>query len=112
MEFYIVYIQEAHPSDAWQTSSNLEDQVVYADPASLAARSSVAGVCLLKLDLQLPALLDDMGNSTERAYTGWPDRLYLIDRDGRVAFKSAPGPYGFKPDDLEQALKKIVSPIT
>jgi len=32
----------------------------------------------------------------EKAYTGWPDRLYLIDKEGRVAFKSAPGPFGFK----------------
>jgi type I thyroxine 5'-deiodinase len=33
--------------------------------------------------------------------------LYLIDRDGRVAYKSRPGPFGFKPADLEAALESI-----
>ena len=84
--------------------------MIYSDPASLPERSQVAGVCLLKLDIQLPALLDDMNNSTERAYTAWPDRLYLVDRAGRIAFKSAPGPYGFHPDELEAALQELVAP--
>jgi len=34
--------------------------------------------------------------------------LYLIDREGRVAYKSRPGPFGFKPDELKAALEKIV----
>ena len=29
-------------------------------------------------------------NVTERAYTGWPDRFYVIDQDGRVSYKSSP----------------------
>jgi alkylhydroperoxidase family enzyme len=33
-----------------------------------------------------------------------PARLYLIDREGRVAFKSGRGPFGFKPEELEQAI--------
>ncbi|HTT18554.1 MAG TPA: deiodinase-like protein [Candidatus Sulfotelmatobacter sp.] len=46
-------------------------------------------------------------NKTESAYTGWPERIYLIDRNGRVLYKSKPGPFGFKPDELERALKKM-----
>jgi type I thyroxine 5'-deiodinase len=52
-------------------------------------------------------VIDGFDNTTESAYTGWPDRIYLIDRNRRVAYKSKPGPFGFKPDDLEKALKKI-----
>jgi type I thyroxine 5'-deiodinase len=51
--------------------------------------------------------MDGFDNMTEKAYTGWPDRIYLIDRQTRVAYKSKPGPFGFKPAELEQALKKI-----
>ena len=101
----MVYIQEAHPSNAWQLESNVKDSVIFADPMSTDERSDVAGLCVLRLSIRLPALIDNIGNSTERAYTGWPDRLYVIDRDGRIAFKSAPGPYGFKPDDLARALQ-------
>jgi type I thyroxine 5'-deiodinase len=52
-------------------------------------------------------VLDEFGNSTEQAYTGWPDRLYLIDAAGRVAYKSKPGPFGFKPDELKNALARV-----
>ncbi len=46
-------------------------------------------------------------NGVERAYTGWPDRLYVIDRDGRIAYKSAAGPFGFKPAEVEASLKGL-----
>jgi type I thyroxine 5'-deiodinase len=61
------------------------------------------------LGIKFPAVIDGFENATEKAYTGWPDRIYLIDRQNRVAYKSKPGPFGFKPDDLEQALKQIAS---
>jgi len=105
--FYVVYIQEAHPSNAWQIENNVKDQVVYAEPTSIDERSNLAGICLTKLKINIPAILDDMGNPTERAYTGWPDRLYLVDREGRIAFKSPPGPCGFQPGELERALRQI-----
>jgi type I thyroxine 5'-deiodinase len=60
-----------------------------------------------KLGIKFPAVIDGIDNRTEVAYTGWPDRLYLIDRDGKVAYKSRPGPFGFKPDQLEAAIKKL-----
>ena len=49
----------------------------------------------------IKAVVDDIDDSTDTKYTGWPERLYLIDRDGRVAYKSQPGPFGFKPAELE-----------
>ena len=58
-------------------------------------RNNVAESCVRNLHIEIPALLDDFQNTTETAYTGWPDRLYVIDRAGKVAFKSAPGPFGF-----------------
>jgi hypothetical protein len=63
-----------------------------------------------KLGIELPALIDNFDNSTEVAYTAWPDRLYLIGRDGRIAYKSKPGPFGFKPDQLSEALKQATVP--
>ena len=103
----MVYITEAHPSDVWQMQSNVKDQVVFASPKNEDERAFVAGACVRKLGIKFPAVLDEFGNSTEQAYTGWPDRIYLIDQDGHVAFKTKPGPFGFKPDDLATALKRI-----
>jgi Iodothyronine deiodinase len=106
--FFVVYIGEAHPSDAWQLPTNIKDQVVYASPTDLASRTEIAGVCVVRLGIKLPAVVDRFDDSTERAYSGWPDRLYLIDRDGRIAYKSRPGPFGFEPAELEQALQSLL----
>jgi hypothetical protein len=64
----------------------------------------MADLCMTRLGIQLPAVVDDFDDSTDTAYSGWPERLYLIDREGRIAYKSKPGPFGFKPADLEAAL--------
>ena len=103
----MVYIKEAHPSDGWQMSSNVRDNVIFADPKTDEERSEVASTCVRKLGLEMPALVDDSGNRTEAAYTGWPDRLYVIGADGRVAYKSEPGPFGFHPAGVEEVLQKL-----
>ena len=108
MAFYAVYIQEAHPSDIWQMRSNIRDGVILRNPHSDAERTEVAESCVRKLGIRFPALIDGIADAVERAYTGWPDRLYLIGRDGRVVYKSAPGPFGFQPAQLETALRDLV----
>ena len=87
---------------------NIKDNVVFASPKNEEERAYVAGACVRKLGIKLPAVLDEYGNSTEQAYTGWPDRLYLIDVQGRVAYKSKAGPFGFHPDELRAALVKAL----
>ena len=107
---YVVYIQEAHSSDVWQMPVNEKQNVVFAQPKSIEERVGIAESCVRKLNIKLPALIDPIDDRTERAYTGWPDRLYVIDREGRVAYKSRPGPYGFKPLEARQALAKLAGP--
>jgi hypothetical protein len=88
--------------------SNIKDKVVFASPKSEEERALVAGACVRKLGIQFPAVLDEFGNSTERQYTAWPDRIYLVDATGRVAYKSKPGPFGFKAEELKTALARVV----
>jgi type I thyroxine 5'-deiodinase len=87
--------------------SNIRDKVVLASPRNEEERALVAGACVRKLGVKFPAVLDQFDNNTERAYTGWPDRIYLIDGKGRVAYKSKPGPFGFKPQELSKALARL-----
>ena len=103
-----MYITEAHPSDVWQMQSNVKDSVVFASPKNEEERAYIAGACVRKLGIKIPAVLDEFGNSTEAAYTGWPDRLYLIDAQGRLVYKSKPGPFGFHPDELRAELVKTL----
>ncbi len=104
-----MYIREAHPSDAWQMAVNVRDNVVFNDPRTFEERTAVAESCVRKLGIRIPALVDDVADSVEAAYTGWPDRLYVIGRDGRVDYKSAPGPYGFEPKTMEAALRSAIA---
>ena len=77
--------------------SNVRDKVLFRTPRDMAERISVAGACVRRLKIQFPALVDGLDDRVEAAYTGWPDRFYLIDRGGRITFKSRPGPFGLAP---------------
>ena len=107
--FYVVYIQEAHPIDAWQVDDNLKDDVLVASTITKDERMNVAGVCVRTLGIELPALVDEPDNRVERAYTAWPDRLYVIDREGRISYKSAAGPFGFKPSQVQTTLERLLA---
>ena len=84
---------------------NVDEEVVFAQPKSFDDREHIAEACSLRLDLDIPTLIDDMDNSTDLAYAALPDRLYLVAKDGRIAYKSERGPMGFRPDDFEAAMK-------
>jgi len=42
-------------------------------------------------------------------YSGMPNPLYLIDREGTIAFKNGRGPFGFHPRQLEQNLLLLLN---
>jgi hypothetical protein len=52
----------------------------------------------------MPLLVDAVNDRVGHAYSAMPDRLYVIDRHGKVAYKGGRGPWGFKPGEMEQAL--------
>ena len=89
-------------------SSNVRDGVIFSTPRTEGERVEIAESCVRRLGIRFPALIDGMDNSIERRYTGWPDRLMLIDIDGRLVFKTEPGPFGFKPAQLEAALAQLL----
>lgn len=102
---YCVYIREAHPDDGWRVPENLRQNIHVDEPRTDEQRTEVASVCQIGLDLAMPMLIDGIDNAVEEAYIAKPMRLYVIDRDGRVAYHGAQGPFGFDPDAFEAALK-------
>jgi hypothetical protein len=103
--FFIVYIREAHPEDGWVLEDNREEGIALVDPVSLSERAAAADACAVRLQTRIPTLLDDVDDAVASAYGGWPDRLYLIGRDGRVAFQGGRGPDGFQPAELAHAIE-------
>ena len=102
--FFVVYIKEAHPEDGWVLTHNREDDVAILDPTTEAERGDAAESCVVRTALRIPVVVDHMDNAVASAYGGWPDRLYLIGRDGRVAFRGGPGPFEFRPELLAAAI--------
>jgi thiol-disulfide isomerase/thioredoxin len=107
--FYFVYIEEAHARDVWPLASNERDGVVYRTPLDMSERNGLANTCAKAMKIEFPMLVDDLDNNVAQAYTAWPTRFYVVDRDGRIAFKSRPGPFGFEAQPLRQALASLVS---
>jgi thiol-disulfide isomerase/thioredoxin len=102
--FVMVYVREAHPTDGWRMESNDRVGVTTAQPRTYDERAGVAQQCGRLLGLGFPMLVDTIDDTAGNRYSGMPGRLYVIDREGKVAFKSGRGPYLFKPAELEQAL--------
>jgi Iodothyronine deiodinase len=103
--FFVVYIKEAHPEEGWVLGRNRRADVRVNDPTTDERRAEVAQTCAARLRIQMPVLVDGIDNAVASAYGGWPDRLYLISSDGRIAFQGGEGPFGFKPPDLDQAIR-------
>jgi thiol-disulfide isomerase/thioredoxin len=102
--FVMVYVREAHPADGWTLESNNRLGISLPQPQTYDDRVKVAQMCKSRLSLDMPILVDTIGDTVGARYSGMPSRLYLIDRQGRVAFKSGRGPFGFKPAELEHSL--------
>ena len=105
---FIVYILEAHPEDGWRVPGNSRQGIKVFKAKTYEERVKTAGSCMKGLKMSIPCLVDDMKNTAQKAYAGWPDRLYVIDKEGKVAFRGGPGPRGFKPKEAEEALKKLL----
>lgn len=85
-------------------ASNKRANIEIVQPKTAVERTQAAVQCCDSLKMSLPLLVDDIDDTVGRAYSGFPDRLYLIDREGRVAYKGGRGPFGYKPRELEQTL--------
>jgi thiol-disulfide isomerase/thioredoxin len=103
-EFLAVYVREAHPSDGWRMGSNARMGVELAQPKSYDERVTAAQQCHAALQYSMPLVVDEINDPVGNSYSGMPARLYVIDRDGKVAYKSGRGPFGFKTGEMEQAL--------
>jgi hypothetical protein len=81
-------------------------------PESEEDRVSAASTCVLQLDLRIPMVLDDMGDSVNTAYNALPERLYLLDSEGRIIFRTYPGTWNFDIDAWENAIRNEIERIS
>ena len=119
VQFLTIYIREAHPVDGWWFGEGLQARLMKAyspqaaldvyDPQTMEERRAVASRCEETLQYGIRTYVDEMDDRVSKAYAALPTRLYLVGRDGRVAFAGGLGPWGFKPAELGQAIERYLN---
>jgi hypothetical protein len=103
-----VYIAEAHTSDGWQMQSNLDDDVLLATHTTIEERFAAAREGVARLGLTMPVLVDAMDDAVSNAFAAWPERIYVVDANRRIAFVGGPGPFEFDPEAAAAALDELL----
>ena len=106
----LVYIREAHAEDEWAMESNRADGVSLIQPRTADERCDAACALVERLDIGVPTLVDDMDDTVGRAYGAWPERIYVIEADGRIGYQGGYGPFDFEPAEAAAFLERLVGP--
>lgn len=102
-DFWWIYTQEAHATDSERPNRRVE----IATHKTLEDRKAAAKGCAAASVLKAPVLLDDMKNSVATAYSAMPERFFILNSDGKVAYAGGRGPRGVDVDALEKSLKVL-----
>jgi len=89
--------------------SNRKEDFVFDQPRTMEERLRLARILPERLAFRLPVAVDPMDGRADQAFAAWPERIYVLGVGGRVEYKAEPGPFGFKPEDAEEALKRLVA---
>ena len=103
-----VYIAEAHAIDGWQLQANVDEEVQLANHVTIEDRFAAARLGVEHLGLTMQVLVDAMDDAASTAFAAWPERLYVIRQDARIAYVGGPGPFEFNPDAAASALEALL----
>ena len=108
--FLLVYIAEAHPGKILSvpTASGREELRIIPLITTEAERVANLKQLVRIGKLTLPAVIEARTDSINQQYAAYPNRLFAIGADGKVAFKGAPGPTGLKVTDLADWLRENI----
>eukprot|EP00484_Ammonia_sp_Unknown_P030907 CAMPEP_0197024842 /NCGR_PEP_ID=MMETSP1384-20130603/5325_1 /TAXON_ID=29189 /ORGANISM="Ammonia sp." /LENGTH=135 /DNA_ID=CAMNT_0042453299 /DNA_START=184 /DNA_END=591 /DNA_ORIENTATION=- len=113
--FVVIYIQEAHAVDEWKDDENkvellqhqsMQDKIKACEQLIEIWKAEVEGVDKAIDEGKLKIVCDEFDGRVEQAFNAYPERLYILDKDNKVALKGGYGPYYFDVDDVEQFLKE------
>jgi hypothetical protein len=87
--------------------ANLDEDVLIAQHTTLEERFGAARAAVERLGLTMPVLVDGMDDAASRAFAAWPERIYVAEQGGRLAFVGGPGPFAFDPDAAASVLDEL-----
>jgi peroxiredoxin len=94
VEFLLVYVREAHPGVDLPAHHSIEDK---------------ARAAMLLRDqehIDFPILVDELGGEVHRRYGALPNASFLIDKSGRIAYRSMASHSGSLGAALEELLER------
>jgi hypothetical protein len=121
VDFMVVYVKEAQPTDKWWLAESKTLEATYAmsgamawtdvaEPTTLGELQGVAGSCAETLfKNKVPLYVDTMDDRVSTMYTAKPTRIYLIGKDGDVVYNPGIGPCGYNPDHLGREIESYLS---
>src|SRR3569832_2054580 len=92
VEFLFVYVREAHPGDELPAHDSIKDKI------------HAAELLREEEELEIQILLDDLSGKVHKKYGGMPNPTFLIDRSGRIAFRSLSSRY----ESLRAAIEELL----
>ncbi|MCH8822671.1 MAG: redoxin domain-containing protein [Planctomycetes bacterium] len=87
VQWIMIYTLEAHPTDGRVAPVNTRAGIEIPQHTSFEKRLECAKLCAEKLDLKLHVLVDGYQNKVTDAYSGRPNRGYVLDAEGKVVSK-------------------------
>ena len=108
----MVYIREAHPASPDQTSEDagwkVVDGTVFYQPATYEERRRLAETACTFWELSFQALVDTMQPSIGRMFQATPNRLYVLDAEGKIAYRGVKGARGVNVHEGELEVRKLL----
>ena len=77
-----------------------KDDVCYMQPKTLEQRVAIANDFTKRFKFALPFGIDDMNNAANDAFAAWPERLYIVDLNGKISYKGGNGPFKYDPKEV------------
>jgi hypothetical protein len=81
-----------------------KDDVCYSQPKTLNQRVAIANDFTKRFKFALPFGIDDMNNAANEAFAAWPERLYIVDENGKISYKGGNGPFQYDPAEVRRWL--------
>jgi len=116
-EFFFIYVKEAHPGSGIADPKN--GKIKWSEPQTFLERQKLAARFVNNSNctaaagrrgrtFSIPILVDDMLNTVKHAFDVKHDRLYVIDKEGKVGYQGPKSATGFDPRGMEIELKKLL----
>ena len=109
IDFIIIYIKEAHPSDGWKFDG--PEYSFIANHRQLNDRieavKTMIELAKINKDSQISVYSDTMDDHTNHLFRGAPERLYVL-HDQKVFYQGENGPFGYSIPSLDFFLKNNI----